>query len=165
MSDIFKALCQDITQERRFGLCDDRPHQRAYIDTLDGRKWMAVFHNDARREVTFTALDHCIEFRKANANMEKRCEGIITFSDTIIFVEIKERTGDAKTWAKDADKQLRVSIALIEAKVNLDAFPDKRAAITNRLQNKSNEKHSVRMKQFLEQTGYVLRVNNRIIID
>ena len=165
MIDIFKALCQDVTEEKRFGICDDMPHQRAYIDTIDGRKWMAIVQNDTRRQVTFTALDNCIEFRKANGTMEKRCEGILTFNDTILFVEIKERTGDAKTWAKDADKQLRISIGLIEAKINLASFPIKKAAITNRLQKGSKEKHSVRMKQFYNQTGYILSINNRIIID
>lgn len=165
MSEIFKRLCQDTTQEKIFGICDDIPHQRAYLDLVEGRKWMAVVQNDLKHVVTFTALDHCVEFNKANGQKEKRCEGILTYEDTIIFVEIKERTGDAKTWAKDADKQLRNSIRLIHSKLNLDEFTKKRASITNRLQTKSNEKHSVRMKQFLEQTGYVLRVNNRIILD
>lgn len=165
MSDIFKKLCQDTTQVKRFGICDDKPHQRAYLDITEGRKWMAVVQNDLEQEVTFTALDHCIEFNKANGQKESRCEGLLTYRGTIIFVEIKERTGDAKTWAKDADIQLRNSITLIESKINLQAFPNKRAIIANPLQTKSQEKHSVRMKQFLEQTGYLLSVQNRIIIE
>jgi hypothetical protein len=165
MSNIFKILCQDVSDARRFGICDDKDHQRAYIDTDNGADWMAVVHNDNREEVTFTALDNCIEMRKANGTMEKRCEGMLTFNGTIIFVEIKESAADAQSWAKVADKQLRVSIASIESRVNLDAFPIKRAAITNRLQRGSKEKHTVRMKKFLLDTGYVLRVDNRINID
>lgn len=165
MSDIFKMLCQDVTQATYFGICDDKPHQRAYIDTTESGKWMAVIKNYTRQEVTFTALDNCIEIHKSNGKMESRCEGAITYNDTIIFVEIKERKGDAKTWAKDADKQLRNTISSIEAKINLDGFSIKRAAITNRLQKGSKEKHTVRMKKFQEDTGYVLRVDNRIILD
>lgn len=165
MSDIFRELCQDTTQNNRFGICDDEPHQRAYLDMVDGQKWMAVVENVQRYEVTFTALDHCIEFNQADGKKESRCEGILTYNETIIFVEIKERSGVAKTWAKDADKQLRNSISIIESKLNLGAFPQKKAAIANRLKRKLNEKHSVRMKQFLEETGYVLRVNYRIILD
>jgi len=165
MSYIFKTLCQDETDDRRFGICDNIPHQRAYIDSLDGRKWIAVIQNDARQSVTFTALDNCIEFNKVNGKKESRCEGILTYGETIIFIEAKERKGDAQTWAKIADKQLRNSITLIEAKINLDLFPIKKAAITNKLQNGAKEKHSVRIKKFYEETGYILRINNRIIVD
>jgi len=165
MSDIFKTLCQDVTNERRFGICDDKPHQRAYIKIEHDLSWIAVIKNNGRQIVTFTAIDNCIEFNKGNGKKESRCEGVLTYAETIIFIDAKERKGDAKTWAKDADKQLRSTIALIESKVNLDAFTEKKAAITNRLQKGSREKHTVRMKQFLEQTGYVLRVDNRIIID
>lgn len=165
MSHIFNTLCEDKTSEKLFGICDDKPHQRAYIDTQDGRKWIAVINNDIRHSITFTALDNCIEFNKANGKKESRCEGILTYGETIIFVEAKERKGPAKTWAKDADKQLRNSIRLIESKVNLDLFSIKKAAITNRQQRGLKEKYSVRMKQFMEQTGYILLINNRINIE
>lgn len=167
MSYISETLCEDVTQARRFGICDDKPNERAYVDgnKNNGDKWMAVVQNDNRKKVIFTALDHCIEIRKANGNMEKRCEGVITYDDTIIFIEIKERTGDAQTWVKDADKQLRNSISLITSKINLDRYSIKKASITNRLRTRSKEKHSVRMKKFLEETGYILRVDNRIIIE
>jgi hypothetical protein len=165
MSYISETLCEDITRDKRFGICDDNPHQRAYININDGSKWMAVVQNENRKEVIFTALDHCIEMRRANGKMESRCEGVITCDDTIIFVEVKERIGDARTWVKEADKQLRNSISLIESRINLDKFPIKKASITNRLQRGSKQKHSVRMRKFLEDTGYVLRVDNRIIIE
>ena len=165
MSHIFKALCQDETSVKRFGICDDIPHQRAYVDVTDGRKWIAVIHNDVRRSVTFTALDNCIEFNKANGKKEKRCEGVLSYDETIIFLEAKERLGNASTWAKDADTQLKNSIKLIEEKVNLDLFLIKKAAICNGLQRGFNQKHSVRIKQFMDETGYILLINNRITIE
>ena len=165
MSDIFKLLCQDITQEKKFGICDDIPNHRAYVDLNNGSKWMTVVQNNSMLPVTFTALDNCIELRGTDGKMESRCEGIITYGNTIIFIEIKERTGDSKTWAKDADKQLRATISSIKSKINLDSFETKRAAITNRLQSRSKEKHTVRMKKFLEDTGYLLSVDNRIKIE
>jgi len=165
MSDIFRILCQDITDAKRFGICDDKPHQRACIDTIDGRNWMTVIENDLRHDVTFTALDNCIEIRKDNGKMESRCEGIITYNYTIIFLEIKDRTGGANTWAKDADKQLKTSIALIELKVDLGNFLSRKAYISNRIQRGSKQNHPVRIKQFLEQTGYILRVNSSIVTE
>ncbi len=165
MSDIFRTLCQDVTNGHRFGLCDDRRHQRAYIDEIDGQKWTAVVDNRHNRKIEFTSLDNCIEFNKANGKGESRCEGMLTFEDTIVFVEMKERRGDAKKWAKKTDDQLRNSILIVEAKVNLDQFIVKKAYICNRHQKNLNESHAVRAKKFQEETGYVLRVENRINID
>ena len=165
MSDIFKVLCQDATNERFFGVCDDKPNQRAYLDIKDRNKWLAVVQNKLMKDVTFTALDNCIEFRTVDGKMSSRCEGVLTYDDVIIFVEAKERSGDASTWAKDADKQLRASIDDLKKKVDLSFFTIKRAAIANRKQNKFNEKHSVRMKKFFNDTGFILSVNSRIVIE
>lgn len=165
MSDIFRALCQDVTTAQKFGLCDDLPHQRAYIDEFDGQKWIAVVYNYFGREIVFTALDNCIEFNKPSGKGESRCEGMLTYEDTIIFVEIKERTGDADTWAKKADDQLRNSIKIVQAKVKLSAFLIKKVYICNRHRRNVNESHAVRAKKFQQDTGYILRVETRINID
>lgn len=37
-----KADCKDESRNKLFGLCDDRPGKRAYIDEIDGAKWIAV---------------------------------------------------------------------------------------------------------------------------
>ncbi len=165
MSDIFKLLCQDTTGERKFGICDNKDHERAFIDVADGRNWMAVILNDNRYEATFTAIDNCIEIRRPNGRLESRCEGAITYNNTIIFLEIKERLGPARAWAKDADDQLRITISSIESRIDLDDFTIKKAAITNRLRGNLTEKHTVRMKKFQEDTGYILQVAYRINLD
>jgi|SRR5581483_6315264 len=165
MSDIFKALCQDVTDEKFFGICDDKPHERAYLDTEYPNKWLATVQNKSKKEITFTALDNCIEMRGIDGKMSSRCEGLLTYNDTIIFVEAKERDGDSGTWAKKADGQLRISIDNLKTKVDLSGFKNKRAAITNRKQNRFNKKHSVRIKKFFEDTGYILSVDSRITID
>ena len=151
-----------MTNASKFGICDDKPHQRAYIDEIDGQKWTAVVQNLHRRKIVFTAIDNCIEFNKANGNKERRCEGMLTFDDTIVFIEIKERKGDAKTWAKKADDQLRNSIRIIQEKVNLDLYPVKKAYICNRNQINLNKSHAVRSKRFQQETGYILRVEKEL---
>ena len=90
---------------------------------------------------------------------------MLTYTDTIVFVEIKAITGDAKMWAKKADDQLRNSIKILQAKVNIHAFPNKKAYICNRHQRNINVSHAARIKKFKEDTGYTLRVENRITID
>ena len=60
---------------------------------------MAVVQNDTRQEITFTALDHCIEFRKANGTGEYLWPG---FGDNIrvlswIVDRLEGRTEGIKT--------------------------------------------------------------------
>ncbi len=165
MSHVFKSLYEDSTDFRRFGICDDRPHQRAYINTNDGGKWIAVVSNNYRKPIVFTAFDNCIEFRTKANKLESRCEGAITYENVIIFVEAKERKGKTGDWAKDAEDQLKATIESVSKRVDLDFFQIKRAAICNKLRTKNNEKHTARIKKFLKDTGYILTVDNRIIID
>ena len=63
-----KVECQDNFENKLFGLCDDRPGQRAYLNEDDGSKWIADVVNDDRYETTFTAVDHCIDLKKADGN-------------------------------------------------------------------------------------------------
>lgn len=166
MSTIFESLCEDITIERFFGICDNRSGERAYINT-DPRQhsiWSATIQNKTRKQITFTALDKCIEIPRGDGKMSKRCEGVITVENTIIFLEVKERRDKASTWAKDAEALLKMTIENIEKRIDISLFENKYAAITNRLQ-RNQEKHSVRMKKFFEETGYILHINHRVAIE
>ena len=62
--DFFKAECQTVTNEQRFGICDDEDKTvktPAYINTDDESKWIAVVLNNNAKEVIFTAIDNCID--------------------------------------------------------------------------------------------------------
>jgi hypothetical protein len=62
--DFFKASCQTVTQETKFGICDDDDNDiktPAYINNDDATKWIAVVINKAAKEITFTAIDNCID--------------------------------------------------------------------------------------------------------
>lgn len=161
-----EAKCQTNSNKKLFGLCDDPPPavNPAYIDEADGSKWIAVVVNDDRYEVTFTAIDNCIEIRRNGGTMHKRCDGVLTYSATVIFVELKARGAIGNEWVKDAEKQLRTTIGHYEATDDAEDYNSKKAYVANSEHPKFKESQARRMDQFLTDTGYVLRIENRIIL-
>jgi len=164
--DFNVAKCQTRSDKKIFGLCDDPSPAKnpAYIDELNGGKWIAVVKNEDRYSVTFTAIDNCIEIKRADDTMDKRCDGVLTYDSTVIFVELKERGALGSAWVKDAEKQLRTSISYFEDTDGAEDYTSKKAYIANSEHPKFKESQSRRMDQFLTDTGYVLRIVNRIIL-
>src|SRR6267378_2743133 len=105
-----KAECQDNSENKLFGLCDDRLGQRAYLDEDDGSKWIAVVVNEDRYKAIFTAVDHCMELKREDGKMVKRCDGFLSYNSTVIFVELKETDALGNAWVTDGEKQLRSSL-------------------------------------------------------
>lgn len=158
--------CESSSSKKKFGLCDDPPPAKkpAYIDENNGDKWIAIVINDLMHDVIFTAIDNCIEVKKADERMEKRCDGVLSYSSTIVFVELKQRGAPGSEWVKDAEKQLRSTIDNFENK-NPNKYIFKKAYIANSEHPKFKESQAMRMEKFSEETGYVLRIENRIILD
>ena len=113
--DFFKASCQTITQTTTFGICDDDDKNiktPAYINTDDESQWIAVVINKAAKEITFTAIDNCIDMIREDGNMEKRCDGMLTCEDSLILVELKDK---AAHWQSTGIEQIESTlIRLIE---------------------------------------------------
>jgi hypothetical protein len=162
--DFFVPKCQVQSNKKMFGLCDDAPpsNQPAYINETDGNKWIAVVTNEDKHYVTFTAIDKCIEILREDGKDSKRCDGVLTFDDTVIFVELKERAASGNDWVKDAERQLRTTIAHFEKEKTAEAFTKKKAYIANKEHPKFKTSQIRRMEQFAEETSYVLRIENRI---
>ena len=165
--DLSEAKCNYITEKKLFGLCDDPPppSKKAYIDEENGAKWIAVVVNENKQQVKFTAIDNCIEVKNENGTMAKRCDGILTFDSTITFVELKERNEKGSKWVKDAEGQLRFTISYFEKSEDAKNYKIKKAYIANSEKPKFRESQKRRMDEFLTDTGYVLRIENRIILD
>lgn len=165
--DFNVAKCQTHSDKKIFGLCDDPPpaEKPAYIDERDGGKWIAVVENEYRYPVIFTAIDKCIEIKRADGTMDKRCDGVLIYSSTIIFVELKEIGTLGNEWVKVAERQLRTSISYFEATDGAGNYKNKKAYIANSEHPKFKISQARRMDQFLTDTGYVLRIMNRIILE
>lgn len=165
--NFFESKCQSHSSKKRFGLCDDPSPDKnpAYIDEVDGKKWIAVVENEYRYEVMFTAIDNCIEIKRPDGTMDKRCDGVLTYNSCVIFIELKERGALGNKWVKDGEKQIRTSIDYFKADDRSEDYLHKKAYIANSEHPKFKESQLIRMNQFLIDTGYVLRIENRIILD
>ncbi len=165
--NFFEAKCQCKSRSKLFGLCDDPPPQNnpAYINESDGSKWIAVVVNEEKYEVTFTAIDNCVELKREDGKMDKRCDGVLTYDTKVIFVELKVRGAIGNTWVLDAEKQLRTTIGYFEKTQNAEDFTKKKAYIANSEHPKFKQSQARRMDQFYTETKYVLRIENRIILD
>jgi hypothetical protein len=164
--DFKEAKCQTYSNKKMFGLCDDPPpcQNPAYIDESKGANWIGVVENDYRYSVTFTAIDNCISMNRLDGKPAKRCDGVLTYNVSVIFVELKARSAHGNAWVEDAEKQLKSSIEHFERSDDSKSFKIKKAYIANSEHPKFKSSQIRRMDQFLIDTGYVLRIENRIIL-
>ena len=161
--DFTKAECQDYSDKKLFGLCDDRPGERARLDEVNGAYWIAIVMNDNRYRVTFTGIDKCV----IKDNEEKgrgRCDGSLSFNSTIVFVELKKSDELGNKWVVGGEEQLRSTISFFKEHEYSEQFTQRKAYIANSEHPKFKESQQRRMDQFLEDTGFVLRIENRIIL-
>jgi hypothetical protein len=163
---IFDKKCQSSTSKKLFGICDDQefPDKPAYIDELNGSKWIAVVVNEDLFEVTFSAIDHCVELKRSDGKMEKSCDGVLIYESNVIFVELKDRNIYGTDWIKEAENQLKSTINFFEGTHQASDFKQKRAYIANKAKPKFRSSQFLRMQQFLNEMGYVLRIENRIVL-
>lgn len=161
------ADCKTFSDRKIFGLCDNPSPAKnpAFIDEENGEIWIAVVENEYRYETVFTAIDNCIEINRNDGTMDKRCDGMLTYNSSVIFVELKERGALGNNWVKDAEQQLRTSISYFEATDEAKDYKGKKAYIANKEHPKFKESQIRRMEQFVTETGYVLRIVNRIKLE
>lgn len=164
--DFFNAPCKSSSNKKTFGLCDDPPPAKnpAYIDENNGESWIAVVENHYGQEINFMAIDNCITIKRVDNTDAKKCDGMLHFEDTVIFVELKDRKGNPKDWKDEAEEQLKETISFFEKEIEAKNFKNKKAYICNKAVPKENTKSQVRMDKFFNETGYNLEIKNRIDI-
>jgi len=159
-----KSKCQTNSNRKTFGLCDDPSPAKnpAYIDELNGANWIAIVENESQKQITFTAIDNCIEILRTDGKMKQRCDGMLTYNSTVIFVELKDRDAQGNTWVEDAIPQLKSTIESFEDAKIADNFNKKLAYISNKQHPKFKSTQQRRMDAFYDDTNYVLRIQGRI---
>lgn len=167
--DFFNSQCERGTSEKIFGLCDDKEDNKpAYLDEENGAKWIAVVENEQLKKIHFIAIDNCIDIWRdeVKKEMDNRCDGMLWYEATIVFVELKDRESkkDKNAWVEEGEKQLKRTIEYFEKTEQSGKFTEKRAYIANKAYPKFKESQLVRMKRFQQETGYTLRIENRIKI-
>ena len=161
--NFFDANCQSQTNQYKFGLCDDpnKDKDPAYIDTVDCSKWIAIVENNQEIEVIFTAIDNCIEILRSDGTMDNRCDGMLTYNNHIIFVELKERNFRNK-WVGKGEEQLKNTINVFIANHDLAIYKSKKAYIANNKKPNFQSSQITRMDKFKDETGFRLIIQNTI---
>lgn len=157
--NFFTEKCQKHINATRFGICDNKNNTKAYITTTDETKWIATVENQQTVEVTFTAIDHCIEISKADGSMERRCDGMLTYTNNIVFVELKNQKTN---WISDAIEQLKSTIDCFTEYHDINLFQRKRAFACNKRHPSFQFSHKETMKAFFD--TYKVRLNIQIQI-
>jgi hypothetical protein len=158
--NFFDPQCQEMTIEIKFGLCDDKPNHPAYIDSSDQGKWIAIIENHDQVEVVFTAIDNCIDIRRSDGSRESRCDGMMIYTDKIIFIELKERQN--KGWIDKGESQLRTTISIFSSNNNINQYQSKAAYIANKLRPNFESNTMTRMQKFKDDTDFILRIRSMI---
>jgi hypothetical protein len=164
--NFFDANCQSQTNQPKFGLCDDPPPSEdpAYIDIDDCSKWIAIVENNQEIEVIFTAIDNCIEILRSNGEKENRCDGMLTYNNHIIFVELKTRKSENSKWVGKGEEQLKNTINVFIANHDLAIYKSKKAYIANNKKPNFQSSQMERMDKFKDEIGFRLIIQNTIEI-
>lgn len=160
--NFFAPTCQEPSINAvRFGICDDQQGGKAYTNTADQDAWVATVENDRQEDITFTAIDQCIEIYRANGDMENRCDGMLTYPDNIVFVELKDQRGG---WIPHATLQLETTIRHFQANHDLGVFRHKRAFACNKRHPRFQVINASLKQEFFHRYGVRLNVGGKIKI-
>ena len=162
--DYFVNSCKTSSKETRFGLCDDPPpaSSPAYINENDAVKWIGIVNNKEQKEVHFNAIDNCIDIKKSDHKMDSRCDGILSYENNLIFVELKERK--SKKWLKKGREQLTNTINRFKKETNVSTFSSIKGCVCNSLRPSAHVGQAVNIQKFKDDTGYILHGKREIDI-
>ena len=128
--DFFNTNCKEAPiNDSLFGICDNEDGRKAFTNKTNKDIWIAKVKNDKNIIVLFTAIDNCIDILRENGNMDNRCDGMLSYDNNIVFIELKNQR---LSWISDAVKQLETTIEHFKSNHNLNAYKHKRAFVSNK---------------------------------
>lgn len=154
--NFFEPQCTTNTSEKVFGIYDIPP---ATLEFDNSEVWIAWVDNEYQKEITFTAVDGCLNIPR---NEGERCEAMIRYDDTLIFIELKDRDGGR--WAGKARDQLANTIKLYKRDAGLNGYNRLYSYIANKQRPNFKSGGKSFSQQFEDETGFILRVSDVIKI-
>lgn len=148
--------CKTESTNKEFGLCDDQPPQSnpAYIDEVNHAKWIGIVKNPLEHKVCFNAIDNCIDIRRNDNSMDSRCDGVLSYENDLIFVELKEREGGQ--WLKKGREQLTATINRFKQECDITKFSSVKGYVCNSLRPQAHFGQATNIQQFKDDTGFTL---------
>ncbi len=129
--DFFKAVCQKTTSEKKFGLYDAEDKTPAKIKLTDESTWNATILNNDGKTVSFTAIDNCIDVFRENGEMDSRCDCMLTYDSTLLFIELKNKRD---SWQAEGLSQIENVAKIMIDKIpnHYYSFKKRKAIVANR---------------------------------
>ena len=109
--DFSKPECRRTTIEPLFGICDDDNKLPAYLDSINNAIWIATVINNNQKDISFTAVDNCIEIFRENGDIERRCDVMLATDICLYLVELKNKVSD---WRSEGIDQLEATITTLK---------------------------------------------------
>ncbi|MBF0235446.1 MAG: hypothetical protein HQK65_20785 [Desulfamplus sp.] len=160
--NFFREACKTESNNEVFGICDDPPPatEPAYIDEDNSALWIAIVNNSTSHTVEFYAIDHCVPIHKEDGNMESRCDGMLLYSNKLIFIELKERKKGQ--WFKKGREQLTATINRFKSENDLMVYDKVEAYVCNSLKPLANMGQMENIQRFKNETGLILKSDQKI---
>lgn len=149
---------------RIFGICDDQNQTPAYIDERDPSTWVADVVNESLKIVSFYPIDYCVDTLREDGKMDNRCDGLLTYENILIFVELKDR--NKHRWVQEGLLQLETSIKYFSsAHKDLAAQSIIRAQLCNKQRPRAVISCNIEREKFKERVGCIVTVDRTINIE
>jgi hypothetical protein len=154
--NFFDPGCITVTSEKIFGIYDVPPAALVFDNSVAWNVWV---DNENGIEITFTAIDHCLNISKTEG---ERCEGMLTYSDVLTFIELKDRDGGR--WAGKSRDQLINTIRLFKRDAGIEGYRRFYGHIANIQRPYFKAGGKSFFQKFEDETGFILRVSDVIKI-
>lgn len=151
------TVCGSVTNNNMFGLCDDPPPSSspAYIQHYNQNDWIATINNPTGQDVTFKAVDNCIELLRPNGDLESRCDGFLKYNnDILVFVELKDR--DSSGWLSRGREQLTITIEKFAENHNVNNYTMNEAYVCNKQRPLAVTSIITEIQKFKDDTANIL---------
>ncbi len=149
----------------KFGICDEpQPNTNpAYIDENNPDKWIGIVNNPLRKEIQFNAIDNCLEIIREDGSKATKCDGILSYENRLVFVELKERHN--KKWFNKGRKQLAATIIRFKREYDITQFVSIKAYVCNSVIPNVHRGHFSNIQRFYDETGCILLGKREIEIE
>lgn len=159
-----KKLRLEATRtDMEFGIVDPGQSKPAFT-TLDQNLYQAIVTNGKGHPIQFVAIDHNMCIKKANGkDDESTCDGMLYVDKRYLaFLELKDVMSG---WIKDAVDQLENTINIFATNHYITDFDIRLAFAANKQHPNFAYSHKEMMLQFKNNTKFILRVQNAIIVN
>jgi len=156
--------CSTNSNNPTFGLCDDPPPSNApaYIDEINPTIWIAKVNNPRSENITFFAIDNCVNVLRPDGTLDSRCDGVLSYIDNLIFVELKSR--QSGKWLQKGRKQLTTTIDNFKLNHNISQYSNVEGYVCNNLKPLAHTGQASNIQKFKDDTGFILKGKREIDI-